>query len=1217
MAMSNAERQRKYRQRRDADHNKRQQHLKESRERYVRDRQTGRNKSIGEMTDREKRMVRKKWRNQKRKDRERKKMLTKAVQSEISPPSSPELPRPSNSSQKSMQIKRDKRKKAKCYRENEKLKIEVEMMQRRIAMYKKRLFRLQQCKRPSESPRARTKLLLRNLSKEDVKRCIFKYNVVMEQLKQKYKEKRKRDKKSITSILTGHVLRKYRLTTETHRILGINTKRLRTRCPLTKTMCKKVMCFYNRNDNSRLMAGMRQTKTRKKIKKQRRVLLHNLKVLYNKFLSEEKTKLSYSQFCRLRPFYVVFPRQSDRNTCACKICDNTQLMADSLVENKAISSSDIEQLVNHVVCDRKDQKCMYGESAVCKEKGIEVNKDVLDIEIKWFQWRTRKEKRIIKQGGKEIERDITITVKDEIVGKAEFLISGFTQQLKRYMKHIFRCTNQYHYYRQRIDNLSENECVLHVDFSENYECKYAQEVQAVHFGASKKQITLHTGVVYVNGKSPKTFCSVSESLQHNPAATWGHLQQVLINIKLEHPNLNKIEIFSDGPTTQYRQKGNFYLTSTHLTNMGFVESKWSFFESGHGKGVPDAVGGSVKRYADSKVKFGTNILSAKDFCNVLSGATKTNIYFVPENVILNEQQHLNTVALKAVSGTLHIHQIIVMNPGIIGYRNLSCECHLGKEHDGHGYKRAVVCNTGKCADENNNACQKAKDYHAAECNRQVKTNKCSADVKGNITNYEKYSCKKSKNSVTKFSAVLKNLSKCKTYVELIRKCKSLKLKNLERDDPPKVSVFTHHFEVEYDFIPDIPEDLKDQDERELFPCEVLADGNCLPSCGSVFAFGNITETDEMRVRIIYEQVMHEDVYLDDEYLGLGIKDKSLQEGLSKRFSQYSEFYVPGVCLTNDIIKDIYRREVLSITEDRSFMGIWQMFALASVLELPLYSVYPMKGNLNVRKDMNRLIIPRQTQNSDGNPVYILWTNTRGDITLEHWVPNHFVPLLPFNRKSTMPPGWNYKFKLTNTCTDMKQESENKSDKYEVKAITNEITGIGITTPCTCECMNIECNTLITTKRTSTKGNKNLIEENAVGFLNFEPDARHVNSAGNGKNAHSSVKEGVSQFSDSTDVDTDQYLGKYVLVNFNGRPYPGFVEDVEGSEVKINCMHQLGKMSKNNCFFWPRKLTDVSWYDYSDIICVIPEPIPTENSRHFRVDQSTWKMVFDKCPPTAI
>lgn len=31
-------------------------------------------------------------------------------------------------------------------------------------------------------------------------------------------------------------------------------------------------------------------------------------------------------------------------------------------------------------------------------------------------------------------------------------------------------------------------------FSENYNCKYSTEVQAVHFGASHQQATLHTGV---------------------------------------------------------------------------------------------------------------------------------------------------------------------------------------------------------------------------------------------------------------------------------------------------------------------------------------------------------------------------------------------------------------------------------------------------------------------------------------------------------------------------------------------------------------------------------------------------------------------------------------------------------------------------------------------------------------------------------------------------
>ena len=35
-----------------------------------------------------------------------------------------------------------------------------------------------------------------------------------------------------------------------------------------------------------------------------------------------------------------------------------------------------------------------------------------------------------------------------------------------------------------------------IDFSENYYCKYSAEIQSVHFGASKKQISLHTGVFF-------------------------------------------------------------------------------------------------------------------------------------------------------------------------------------------------------------------------------------------------------------------------------------------------------------------------------------------------------------------------------------------------------------------------------------------------------------------------------------------------------------------------------------------------------------------------------------------------------------------------------------------------------------------------------------------------------------------------------------------------
>jgi len=79
------------------------------------------------------------------------------------------------------------------------------------------------------------------------------------------------------------------------------------------------------------------------------------------------------------------------------------------------------------------------------------------------------------------------------------------------------------------------------------------------------------------------------------------------------------------------------------------------------------------------------------------------------------------------------------------------------------------------------------------------------------------------------------------------------------------------------------------------------------------------------------------------------------------------------------------------------MGIWQTHALSSVLCCPIYSVYPNLGNPNVRLDLNRLIMPRNEEHHNKQPVYILWTSTRNkDMTNEHWVPNHFVPVLPID-----------------------------------------------------------------------------------------------------------------------------------------------------------------------------------------------------------------------------
>ena len=79
------------------------------------------------------------------------------------------------------------------------------------------------------------------------------------------------------------------------------------------------------------------------------------------------------------------------------------------------------------------------------------------------------------------------------------------------------------------------------------------------------------------------------------------------------------------------------------------------------------------------------------------------------------------------------------------------------------------------------------------------------------------------------------------------------------------------------------------------------------------------------------------------------------------------------------------------------MGIWQIFALSSVLQQDILSVYPKLRSINVRQDLHRLIHPRSRQIT---PIiqHIMWTRTRKGMKGTHWVPNHFVPVISIENK---------------------------------------------------------------------------------------------------------------------------------------------------------------------------------------------------------------------------
>ena len=108
--------------------------------------------------------------------------------------------------------------------------------------------------------------------------------------------------------------------------------------------------FNVRDDNSHMTTSVKNTITRRKIKKQRRLLSETMKNLHDKFSAESAFTISYTVFCRFRPFWVVEQTDLDRQACMCKKHENFQFMANKLRELHFISSSDIEEVVKRVVC---------------------------------------------------------------------------------------------------------------------------------------------------------------------------------------------------------------------------------------------------------------------------------------------------------------------------------------------------------------------------------------------------------------------------------------------------------------------------------------------------------------------------------------------------------------------------------------------------------------------------------------------------------------------------------------------------------------------------------------------------------------------------------------------------------------------------------------------------------------------------------------------------
>lgn len=462
-----------------------------------------------------------------------------------------------------------------------------------------------------------------------------------------------------------------------------------------KSYEEEVHKFYNDDANSSISASKKEFVTKNKLKMQKRYLNAPLKTLYQNFISQAGIKISYSTFCKLRPFWTVFPKPTNRDTCLCSRHLNMELFLQGLHRACIVNVRTCEQLLSKLCCDSRNLACLNRSCNTCSSNHLEYL-NISDNNVSFYEWRKTIKEITLKNGTKK-KQQLTEKLKTTINIKTA--ITKFEADLIAFLNHIHKIYFQYNAIKTLKNNLTVQEACLHVDFSENYALKFAEEVQAFHFGGSRQQVSLHTSVAYTHNftsgfVTPISFCTVSNCLRHDAPAIWAHLVPLIQHVIEVNPLIETLHFLSDSPSSQYRNKYMFFVISQICQDFHQIKKiTWNYSEAGHGKGAPDGVGAVLKRTADRMTLFGKDIGTYDQFCDTLmQSIDNITIRKVDEQEIITKER-LIPKTLKPFKGTLSVYQVLwdVTVPRTV-LRQLSCFDCLADKKCIHGYDLGSVSN---------------------------------------------------------------------------------------------------------------------------------------------------------------------------------------------------------------------------------------------------------------------------------------------------------------------------------------------------------------------------------------------------------------------------------------------------------------------------------------------------------------------------------------------
>ncbi|XP_007939562.1 vertnin [Orycteropus afer afer] len=151
--------------------------------------------------------------------------------------------------------------------------------------------------------------------------------------------------------------------------------------------------------------------------------------------------------------------------------------------------------------------------------------------------------------------------------------------------------------------------------------------------------------------------------------------------------------------------------------------------------------------------------------------------------------------------------------------------------------------------------------------------------------------------------------------------------------------------------------------RNMLPLMCKGEGSLLFEAASMLLWGDASLSLELRARTVVEMLLHRHYYLQ----GM-IDSKVMLQAV--RYSLCSEESPEMTSLPSATLEAIFDADVKATCFPSSFSNVWHLYALASVLQHNIYSIYPMR-NLKIRPYFNRVIRPRRCDHTPST-LHIMW-----------------------------------------------------------------------------------------------------------------------------------------------------------------------------------------------------------------------------------------------------